>query len=329
MRAACSSFAHALGDRARRTRTGESPPGRRPRPARRARVRAGPSGVRPSRARGRGGRCAPAASVSSTRPCSARPAKQQFSERLSQPCSPAIHSASRSTQRRGSPARPTAIAGVGQLEQRRAGASSARPAAPARCTPGSTRPAVQRRERRLQAGACPSAPARTGTSFSSRACGAWSVATQSIVPARSPSISARRSASVASGGCIFMRVSMPRTSSSVSSRWCGRDLGADPPAARLGVRDRLDRGRAAEVLEVHARVLVARERGVARDHRRLGDVGMPPMPSAALTAPSCIAPPRESVGSSSCSAITPPHRRWYCSALRSIPGARAPACRRR
>ena len=43
------------------------------------------------------------------------------------------------------------------------------------------------------------------------------------------------------------------------------------------------------------------------------------MPSAALTAPSCIAPPRESVGSSSCSASTPPHRRWYCSALRSMP----------
>ncbi len=57
-----------------------------------------------------------------------------------------------------------------------------------------------------------------GTSFSSRACGAWSVATQSIVPARSPSISAWRSLSVVSGGCIFMRVSKPRTSSSVSSR---------------------------------------------------------------------------------------------------------------
>ena len=46
---------------------------------------------------------------------------------------------------------------------------------------------------------------------------------------------------------------------------------------------------------------------------------MPAIPSAALTAPSCIAPPRESVGSSSCSASTPPHRRWYCSALRSMP----------
>ncbi len=51
------------------------------------------------------------------------------------------------------------------------------------------------------------------------------------------------------------------------------DLGADPPAALLGGGDRLDRGGAREVLEVHARVLVAGERGVARDHRRLGDAG--------------------------------------------------------
>ena len=48
-----------------------------------------------------------------------------------------------------------------------------------------------------------------GTSFSSRACGAWSVAMQSIVPSRRPSISAWRSSSVRSGGFIFIRVSRP------------------------------------------------------------------------------------------------------------------------
>src|SRR3712207_9201062 len=37
--------------------------------------------------------------------------------------------------------------------------------------------------------------ASNGCSFSSRACGAWSVATQSIAPERSPSTSARRSRS--------------------------------------------------------------------------------------------------------------------------------------
>ena len=112
-----------------------------------------------------------------------------------------------------------------------------------------------------------------GTSFSSRACGAWSVATQSMVPLRSASTSAARSPSAVSGGCIFMRVSSPRTASSVSSRWCGVTSRAHAPAARLGGGDRLDRGGAAEVLEVHARVLVAGELGVARDHRRLGHGG--------------------------------------------------------
>ncbi len=60
------------------------------------------------------------------------------------------------------------------------------------------------------------------TSFSSRACGAWSVAMQSMVPSRSPSISACRSSSVRSGGFIFSRVSS-RSSRlrSVSVRWCG------------------------------------------------------------------------------------------------------------
>ena len=62
-----------------------------------------------------------------------------------------------------------------------------------------------------------------GTSFSSRACGAWSVAMQSMVPSRRPSISAWRSASPRSGGFIFSRVSSREasTSSSVSERWCG------------------------------------------------------------------------------------------------------------
>ncbi len=41
--------------------------------------------------------------------------------------------------------------------------------------------------------------------------------------------------------------------------------------------------------------------------------------ASALSAPSCIAPPRESVRSSSCSAIVPPHSRWRWSASRSTP----------
>ena len=60
-----------------------------------------------------------------------------------------------------------------------------------------------------------------GTSFSSRACGAWSVAMQSTIPERRPSMSAWRSASVRSGGFIFIRVSRLRTACSVRHRWCG------------------------------------------------------------------------------------------------------------
>ena len=61
-----------------------------------------------------------------------------------------------------------------------------------------------------------------GTSFSSRACGAWSVAMQSIVPSFRPAISAWRSASERSGGFIFSRVSRRSSNAvSMSVRWCG------------------------------------------------------------------------------------------------------------
>ena len=67
-------------------------------------------------------RCAsaPAAIVMSTRPRSARPVKQQFSERLSQPCSPATQTASRSTSVKFAGA-PSASGGRRQLEQGGAG----------------------------------------------------------------------------------------------------------------------------------------------------------------------------------------------------------------
>ncbi len=60
-----------------------------------------------------------------------------------------------------------------------------------------------------------------GTSFSWWACGAWSVATQSISPEVSASTSAWRSFSLRSGGFILKRLSSVRTTSSVRVRWCG------------------------------------------------------------------------------------------------------------
>ena len=73
----------------------------------------------------------------------------------------------------------------------------------------------------------------------------------------------------------------------------GRDLGADAPALRLGVRDGVDRGGAAEVLEVHARVLVAGERGVARDHRGLADRGDAADAQRGADGALVLLPPRE------------------------------------
>ena len=161
-----------------------------------------------------------------------------------------------------------------------------------------------------------------GTSFSWRRAGAWSVATQSITPLRSASTSARRSRSVRSGGFILKRLSSVRTTSSVSVRWCGRDLAADPrarpPWPARSASHRLDAG---EVLEVHARVLVARRARASRATIVDSDTdGIPARPSRAETAPSCITPSPDSAGSSSCSAITPPAQPLVLERLAQHPG---------
>ena len=133
-------------------------------------------------------------------------------------------------------------------------------------------------------------------------------------------MSAWRSASVRSGGFIFMRVSRPRTACSVRTQVVRRGLAGDLHAGRLGRRDHLDRLRAA----TGAGCGCARPRSAASAQSRATMVdsltlGMPAMPSSALTSPSCMAPRPLSAGSSSCSASSPPARRWYCSALRIIP----------
>ena len=73
-------------------------------------------------------------------------------------------------------------------------------------------------------------------------------------------MSAWRSASVRSGGFIFIRVSRVRTASSVRQRWCGEASQVTWTPRALASRDRLDGLRRAEVLEVDAPVLVAGER---------------------------------------------------------------------
>ena len=53
----------------------------------------------------------------------------------------------------------------------------------------------------------PKGASSNGASFSWSACGAWSVAMQSMVPSRRPAMRAWRSASVRSGGFILVEVS--------------------------------------------------------------------------------------------------------------------------
>ena len=76
---------------------------------------------------------------------------------------------------------------------------SARPAGRARSTPGRTS-SVCRAAKAVSSPVTPIAACSKGTSFSSAACGAWSVAMHSIVPSRRPSISAWRSPRRAAAG---------------------------------------------------------------------------------------------------------------------------------
>ena len=163
--------------------------------------------------------------MSSTRPCRRRPAKQQFSERLSQPRSPATHSASRSTSVRfaGSPVRDR---GRRQLEQRRAGGHPLDEQAQRRARRGA-RARCRARRTPSPGRSCPSAPARTGPpSPRARAArGRWRRSRS--CPSRRPSISAWRSASAGERRVhLHARVHTAHVLLG-QQQVVGRDLGAD------------------------------------------------------------------------------------------------------
>ena len=151
------------------------------------------------------------------------------------------------------------------------------------------------------------------------ACGAWSVATHSITPLRSASISAWRSDSARSGGFILKRLSVERTVSSVSVRWWGEASPetcapwalASASACTDSTQERCWKWTRASSYRASA---ASRATIVDSDSD-----GIPAIPSRAETAPSCITPSPDSAGSSSCRAMIPPLSRWYCRALRSIP----------
>ena len=181
---------------------------------------------------------------------------------------------------------------------------AARRAARASSTPGSDQLGVEDREGGLEAGhAHRGLLERDLLLLGERAArGRWRCSRW--CPSRSPSISAWRSSSERSGGFILKRASRLRTASSVSARWCGVTSQVTGTPACLRRPTASTDSRAERCWTWIRAVLVAGERGVAGDHRRLRDRGdrrrarAPPRP-----APSCMTPSPESSGSSSCSAM--------------------------
>ena len=187
-------------------------------------------------------------------------------------------------------------------------------AAPARCAA---------RRTRSRGPVTPIGASSKGCSFSSRACGAWSVATQSIAPDRSASISA---CAVLLGAQrrVHLEVGVERAHRLVGEQQVvRRGLAGHLGARRLGPLDHLHGLARGHVLHVDAPLLVGGQRAVARHLRRTRTpTGCRPGPSSADTSPSCITPSPDSDGSSSCSASRRPARRWYWSAWRITPAER-------
>ena len=133
-------------------------------------------------------------------------------------------------------------------------------------TPGSTS-VVLIAAKAVSSPVTPNGASSNGASFSCRACGAWSVAMQAIVPStqrprRAPAGRPR----CASGGFIFALASSERTSSSVRAEVVRADLAgrAARPAARARRSASTD-SRAERCMQVDRPVLVARRaRGRAR-----------------------------------------------------------------
>ena len=116
----------------------------------------------------------------------------------------------------------------------------------------------------------PFAAAAHSVSLASTGCGAWSVATQSMVPSASPRRSASTSALVRSGGLTLNTVSYSPARSSVSSRWCGVTSAVTRQPLDLAQRT-ISTEPAVETWQTCSRDAGVRgEQAVARDDRLLG-----------------------------------------------------------
>src|SRR5712692_741523 len=162
----------------------------------------------------------------------------------------------------------------------------------------------------------PLAQAPNSSSFSERACGAWSVAMQSTVPSRRPSSTASMSRLVRSGGAIFMLGSYSRTASSVSRRWCGVASAVTRTPRALASRTR----RTAPTVETWAMCTCAPVSSASRMSRATitssAAQGWPARPSSVETSPSCMAPRCARCSSSAWLMMGVPKGRAYSMARR-------------
>ena len=131
----------------------------------------------------------------------------------------------------------------------------------------------------------PKGASSNGTSFSSAAWGAWSVAMQSRVPSASAAISASRSDSSRSGGFILWRVgSSDSTAASCSVRWWGvtSALMRTPRSLARRISSAVS---AAETWQMWMRPPSYSASAASRATATLSEIeGMPPRPSRVATA---------------------------------------------
>ena len=147
---------------------------------------------------------------------------------------------------------------------RRSCASPARPgsARPARTSSSTSGSAVSRPM-------MPNAACSNSTSFSTGECGAWSVATASMVPSASASRSAATSARRAQRRVALGRRVVAGAGLVGQRQVVRRHLAGDGQPAPLGLAHQAHRIGAADVRDVVARAGQRAQLDVARDHRRL------------------------------------------------------------
>ena len=224
------------------------------------------------RARSRGEHHAvPSATVFTTAPTSVRPRSHEFAERERKRLLAHRPLRLEVEQRRGSPARRRRSAGTGRPSAR-AGPADIRSSSVASGTSPVRTRYVLSAANAVSSPVTPNGASSNGTSFSCRACGAWSVATQSIVPSSRPSTSAR---AVVLGAQRRVHLHVRRRACArarrCAQRWCGLASALTATPLARARRTASTDSRAERCCRCTGRVLVGGEREVALDHQALGD----------------------------------------------------------